>query len=272
VIEYIWGTIFLFEGFFAITQLLPTYRHHLLVQKGIGPFFFLTCISQCIWQILLGYELLFAASIAVIGLFLSLLTIMIRQYNTINDEEKRRIVLMNTGEKIDPDNTTMVVVDYSARSPSLAYWLLRFPFALHAGWVTTSVPVVVAMAVVQLGWKTEYELWISCVSLPLIFGCCLGLLLREELGLPSYVFSIACAYNFAGIAWALFAPSNLLLDRHDDASITLMKNLSGFCAICILVVMISRCAVLIMRDQCNKLRKKDEVEVIDGIEYPYVKA
>jgi len=64
----------------------------------------------------------------------------------------------------------------------------------------------------------------------------------------------------------------LLLDRHDDASITLMKNLSGFCSICILVVMISRSAVLIMRDQCKKLRKKDEVEVINGIEYPYVKA
>lgn len=265
--EYIWGAIFLFEGFFAVTQLLPAYRKHPLVQSGIGPFFFLACLAQSVWQIFLGYEIFLAASAAVFGLLLSLLSTLMRQYNTINEEEKKRIVMINAGET-DPETA----VNFTARSPTLSYWLLRFPFALHAGWVTNSLPLVVAMAVVQLGWSAEYELWISCISVPLIFGCCLGLLLREELGLPSYVFPLACAYNFAGVAWQLYAPSTLLLERHEDASITLMKNLSGFCAACILVVMASRSVALIMRDQWKKFQKKDEVEEIDGVEYPYIKA
>ena len=96
--------------------------------------------------------------------------------------------------------------------------------------------------------------------------------MQEELGLSSYIFPGACAYNFAGVAWQLFAPSTLLLERHKDASITLMKNLSGFCAACILVVMSSCCAALIMRDLCKKLWNKDAVEGIDGVENPYIKA
>jgi hypothetical protein len=264
---YIWALIFLSEGFFAVTQLLPLYRAHPLVQRGIGPIFFLACVAQTAWQIFFGFELLLAASVAIFGLFLSLLAILMRQYTVINDEQHKRITSIEAGEVVADK-----AADFTARPSTLSYWLLRFAFALHAGWVTTSAPAVLAMATVQLGLDAEYELWISCVSVPLIFGCCLGLLLREEIGMPSYVFPGACAYAFAGIAWALYAPSNVILGRHDEASITLMKNLSGFCGMCILVVMFSRIVAIFIRDQCKKIMKKDDAEEIDGAEHPYVKA
>jgi hypothetical protein len=269
---YIWALIFLSEGFFAVAQLLPIYRQHPLVQKGIGPVFFLACIAQTAWQIFFGFELLLAASVAIFALFLSLLGILMRQYAVINDEQDKMIALVDPVQ-IAADKA----VDFTARPPTLSYWLLRFAFALHAGWVTTSTPVVLAMATVQLGLDAEYELWISCVSVPLIFGCCLGLLLREESGMPSYVFPGACAYAFAGIAWALYAPSTVILARHDEASITLMKNLSGFCGMCILAVMCSRIIAIFIRDVCieckkgKKVTNKDDAEDIDGADNPYVK-
>jgi len=265
--RYIWALIFLSEGFFAVAQLMPVYRHHPLVQRGIGSIFFLACLAQTVWQILVGYELMLAASFAVLSLFLALSTILMRQCTVINDEDHKRIALINAGEVAENE-----AMDFTARPPTLSYFLMRFPFALHAGWVTTCTPVVIAMAMVQLGLDKEYEVWVSCISIPLIFGCCLGLLLREEKGVPSYVFSGACAYAFAGIFWELYAPSTMILGRHDEATITLMKNLSGFCAVCILIVMVSRCVALFLRDQCKKLTKKDETEEIDGVEYAYAKA
>ena len=264
---YIWALIFLFEGFFAVAQLLPAYRRHPLVQRGVGPLFIVACVTQTIWQIFFGYELLLAAATSLFALMVSLLLILSRQYSVIHDEERKRIALIDSGEISEEE-----AVDLTARPPTLSYWLLRFSFALHAGWVTTSTPCLVAMAMMQMGMDVEYELWISCISVPLIFGCCLGLLLREELGMPSYVFPGACAYSFAGIAWELYAPSTVILGKHDEASITLMKNLSGFCGACLLVVMFSRIVALFLRDQCKKLLKKEEVEEIDGAEYPYVKA
>jgi len=263
---YIWALIFLSEGFFAVAQLLPIYRQHPLVQKGIGPLFFLACMAQTAWQIFFGFELLLAATVAIFALFLSLLGILIRQYAVVNDEQHKMIASIDAGQIAANE-----AVNFTARPPTLSYWLLRFAFALHAGWVTTSTPVVLAMATVQLGLDAEYELWISCVSVPLIFGCCLGLLLREEIGMPSYVFPGACAYAFAGIAWALYAPSAVILARHDEASISLMKNLSGFCGMCILVVMFSRIIAIFIRDQCKKLTNKEDAEEIDGADNPYVK-
>lgn len=265
--RYIWALIFLFEGFFAVAQLLPAYRRHPLVQGGVGPLFIVACVMQTIWQIFFGYELLLAAAMSLFALTVSLLLILGRQYSVIHDEERKRIASIDSGEISEEES-----MDLTARPPTLSYWLLRFSFALHAGWVTTSTPCLVAMAMMQMGMDVEYELWISCISVPLIFGCCLGLLLREELGVPSYVFPGACAYAFAGIAWELYAPSTVILGKHDEASITLMKNLSGFCGACLLVVMLSRIVALFLRDLCKKLLRKEDVEEIDGAEYPYVKA
>ena len=116
------------------------------------------------------------------------------------------------------------------------------------------------------------EMWTSVISLPLLFGCCMGLLLREESGAPVYVFPGTVAYACIGIAWELVAPSDAILTRHDEASVSLMKNLSGFCGACLLVVMVSRFIALLVRDQCQKRMNKPEAVEIDGEEYNYVQA
>ena len=96
--------------------------------------------------------------------------------------------------------------------------------------------------------------------------------MREDAGAPAYVFPGVVAYACAGICWELQAPSDLILGRHDEASINLLRNLSGFCGSCLVMVMISRFFALLIRDQCVKRNKKDETVEIDGEHYAYVQA
>ncbi len=185
------------------------------------------------------------------------------------DEMERIQTLVAAGE-IDTEED--VAQDIAARPPRLAYWLLRFPFAAHAGWIFPATPLMLCVLLVQLDLEPDYELWVGVISLPLLFGCCMGLLLREEPGAPSYVVPGVVAYACAGISWELYAPSNAILTRHDEASISLMKNLTGFCAACLMVVIASRFIALFVRDQCMKRKNKGETVEIDGVVYPYLKA
>ena len=185
------------------------------------------------------------------------------------DEIERIQTLIATGEI---DTEADVAEDFTARPPRPAYWLLRFPFATHAGWIAPATPLMLCVLFVQLDLEPNYELWVGVISLPLLFGCCMGLLLREEPGAPSYAFPGVVAYACAGISWELYAPSNAILTRHDEASISLMKNLTGFCAACLMVVIVSRFFALCLRDQCMKRKNKGETVEIDGVVYPYLKA
>lgn len=254
-----------------MSQLLPKFRNHILVQEGIGFTFVLACAAQTTWAVTFGYELMMAAFLAMVALFLFLLTLLRRQWTIVANEVEKLQTLIATGE-IDTEEKDVAEEDVTARPPRLTYWLLRFPFAAHAAWIAPATPLMLCVLLVQLDLDPNYELWVGVISLPLLFGCCMGLLLREEPGAPSYVFPGVVAYACAGISWELYAPSNTILSRHDEASITLMKNLTGFCAACLMVVIVSRCMALFVRDQCMKRKNKGETVEIDGVEYPYLKA
>jgi len=264
----IWAAIFLFQGFFVVAQLLPKYRGHPLVQRGVGPVYFFACLAQTAWTITFGYQIMEAAFVSMVVLFLTLLYLLNRQWKVVAEEEKKTRTAIRLGETTEEE----AVEDLTARPPRLSYWLLRFPFAIHSGWIAVATPLMFSVLLVYLNVDPTYELWAATISLPLLFGGCMGLLLKEESGAPSYAFPAVVAYACLGICWELQAPSYGILARHDEATINLMKNLSGFCAVCLLVVMISRFFALLMRDQCMKWKKKEDVLEIDGVEYPYVQA
>lgn len=268
---YVWAAIFIFQGLFAVAQLLPKYREQPLVQKGLGSVYFLACAAQTAWAITFGYQMMIAAFVAMVALCVALLAILKRQWDLITNEEKKTNTAISMGETIEEE----LMEDNTARPPRVSYWLLRFPFALHAGWIASATPVMLSVVLVWREVDPKYELWVAVVSIPLLFGACMGLLLREDSGAPAYVFPGTVAYACTGICWELQAPSNTILARHDEASVNLMKNLSGFCGACLVVVMFSRFVALTVRDQCVRMKenKKDgNVLEIDGEEYPYVKA
>lgn len=265
---YIWATIFIFQGFFAVAQLLPKFRGEPLVQKGVGYVYFLACSAQTAWTITFGYEMMTAALVAIVVLLMTLLTILNRQWKVVIEEKRKSATSATLGETAVEE----LKYDSTASPPRLPYWLLRFPFAVYAGWIAPVTPLMLSVLLVERGVDPAIEIWVAVISIPLLFGGCMGLLLREEPGAPSYVFPGVVAYACAGICWELQAPSNMILGRHDEASINLTKNLSGFCGVCLVVVMITRFIALTMRNQCMKMRAENDNLEIDGEEYPYVKA
>ena len=214
-----------------------------------------------------GYEVFVSALCAMVALLVALLAFLKRQRHVVAAEEKKANTCMSLGETEGEERK----LDTAAKFPRPAYWVLRFPFGLHGGWIAPATPLMLCVLLVAKEVDPKYEMWTAVISLPLLFGCCMGLLLREDAGAPAYVFPGAVAYACVGICWELQGPSNVVLARHDEASINLMKNLSGFCGACLFVVMASRCVALFLRDQCLKRRKSREEEedttVVDGVEY-----
>jgi len=265
---YIWAIIYLLEGLFAVAQLLPKYREHPLVQDGVGSVFFLACALQMAWTITFGFQLMIPACICMFALLISLLVIMNRLWAVVQREIKKKSINIRLVETTVEEREE----DLAAQPPSFSYWLLRFPFAIHAGWIAVATPLMLSVVLVKEGVDPIHEMWMDVISLPLLFGGCMGLLLREEDGAPVYAFPGVVAYGCFGICWELHAPSYSILARHDETSISLMKNLSGFCGACLLIVMVSRFLALLLRDLCIKLNTKKETLEIDGVEYPYVRA
>jgi hypothetical protein len=99
----IWGIIFTAEGIFAVTQMVPKYRDHPMVQDGVKIWYFVSCLVQSGWTIAFGYEVIILSLIFMVSILLSLYMILVSQNNVESDG--------TVGE----------------------YWLFRFPFAIHCG-------------------------------------------------------------------------------------------------------------------------------------------
>ena len=101
----------------------------------------------------------------------------------VNEEIKRSSTLLQLGER---DEEAARAVDAVAEPPRPACCLLRFPFALHGGWIAALSPCLLNVIFVEREFDAMHELWAAVLALPLVFGCCMGLLLREDPGSPSY--------------------------------------------------------------------------------------
>lgn len=268
---YIWSVIFLSQAFFAIAQLfIPRYRNHALVQRGVGVWYILACVSQAAWIVAFGYEYMVLAFVSMVSLLLCLLTILGRQWKFIDEIEKT----MEGDEWLLANNAVNVLDEDQKRdmglAPSFGYLLLRFPFAIHAGWIAPATPLMLSVVMVSYGADPQVELWTAVIGVAVLFGMSMGLLLRQERGAPSYSFSAVVAYAFAGIAWELNAPSSDdILERFTESEISLTKNVAGFCCAMLLVTIVSRFFAICMRDHCCYKSKKYDDEDEDVI---YVEA
>ena len=74
-----------------------------MVQDGIKYYWILACIAQVGWTFAFAYEIIWLSLIFMIAIWIALMTLLYSQYYTKSD------------------------------STSYEFWLLRFPFAIHAG-------------------------------------------------------------------------------------------------------------------------------------------
>jgi len=102
--------ILLFQGTFAIAQMMPSFRNSDLVQRGVGCWYI--SASVCQLCLVLGYANIFNAlfSTFFMGAFLVILLQIVKR------------------------QTDVSALDGNAQTVE-AFWLLKFPFLLQTGWV-----------------------------------------------------------------------------------------------------------------------------------------
>ena len=104
---WLWLPILVFEAIFAIAQLFPDFRARPIIQDGTGFFFFYTCLIQTAWTLFFAFRLFILSFIAVVAALLSLASLLASQhYSQVRGRKSRS-----------------------------EYWLFKFPFYLHCGWL-----------------------------------------------------------------------------------------------------------------------------------------
>jgi hypothetical protein len=223
-------------------------------------------MAQTAWTISFGYEFMVTAFVSMVAILLCLMTILNRQWSIVDEHERKREsdpwLLANNAVNVFEEEKK----DTLASPPSVAYWLLRFPFAVHAGWIAPATPLMLSVVFVSYKVDTQVELWTAVLGLAILFGLSMGLLLRQDTGAPSYVFPAVVAYACCGVAWELYAPSDAILSRFQEGEISMVKNVAGFCGAMLLVTIVSRFFAILMRDHCCPRKYEDEDEDVIYVE------
>ena len=155
----IWGIIFIMQLIFAIVQLLPSFRASPLVAKGIGYTYVYVCISQIAWTLSFSFEIIWLSFLFMLAILYFLLTI-------VNDEYK---------------------VSLEEKTTIRDYWLLKFPFASHSGWILAATMVNLSVVLVAYGVDTTAQYYVAIATLVFLVSVsffCLGFPTRPEYCIP----------------------------------------------------------------------------------------
>ena len=106
---YLWAPILVLEGVFTLMQLFPHYRSRPVIQDGTAFFFFYTFLIQTAWTFFFSFQLFVFSFVAVVGALISLVSLLASQHMSLATVR---------------------------RKSRLEYFLFRFPFYLHTGWMT----------------------------------------------------------------------------------------------------------------------------------------
>lgn len=160
----IWAVIFVFQAIFAIVQLLKRFRAHPMVQQGVSYWYCGVSLAQVGWTISFTYEVIPLSLVFMLLILFSLYGLLYSQYYT-----------ESTGKLVE-------------------FWLLRFPFAIHAGWITAASALNVSVVAVWKAAPADIQLAIGIVSLAVLHAISVWMLFNLKKG-PNY--TIACVLSWA---------------------------------------------------------------------------
>jgi hypothetical protein len=133
----IWGPIFIWEGIFAVCQMLPTLRGNALVQR-ITIWWSVACAFQVLWSVVFAQEAIMLALLCMLGILGSLLGL----------------------------NWT---ADVGESMTAKEFCLLRAPFSLHLGWIVAASAVNASVLADAERAKPATLLTLAIVSLGAVF-------------------------------------------------------------------------------------------------------
>jgi len=177
----IWGLIFLGEGIFAATQMMPSYRNSKLVE-AVTPGVVLAFASQSMWNFAFAQELIPFSLVCMYGILLGLLLVAAR-------------------------------ADGMATS-WLEYGLIRSPLSLHLGWVIAASALNTNVLFDYWRSPPEQMLGVAVASIGVL--CVLAAVFAFATKSPEPTVCFVAAWAFSGIAAELADRSGLdNPDRHN---------------------------------------------------------
>jgi hypothetical protein len=131
----IWGIIFVSELIWTLYQLTPAYRDSPLVREGVSWYFIGVCAAQIAWTLTFSFEFTSLSLVAMLSILYCLLMIVTAQY------------------KLDGNVS------------SQDYWVLKFPFSIHAAWIVAASLVNMNVVLVKLQVNANVQYIAALMSL-----------------------------------------------------------------------------------------------------------
>jgi hypothetical protein len=183
----IWIFIFMFQLIFTVAQVLPKFRSTPMVQDGVGYWYCLVAAMQIGWTFSFTYEIIPLSLAFMLALYASLMTLLYSQYQAKSD------------------NTLW------------EFWLTRFPFSLHGGWITAASALNVNVQLVASSAPSDIQLAVSIVSLAVLHAISVWVLFH--ITRPNWTIACVLSWAFGYIYHELGTPNDLILNTFGTETI-----------------------------------------------------
>jgi hypothetical protein len=218
----IWAVIFLAQGAWAVLQLLPKFRSHPMVQDGASYWYLSVAVMQIGWTFAFAYEVIPLSLAFMLLILLSLYGMLYSQYYATSD------------------------------GSLLEFWVLRFPFAVHAGWITAASALNINVQVVSMDEPAYVQLAVAIVSLAVLHAVSVWVLFF--ISRPNWTIACVLTWAFGWIYNELNINSDRIADTFSADTIVGVKYAALAVAIIIPSQMVVRLALLI-RPSYNPYKK-----------------
>ena len=182
----IWAIIFISQFIFVVVQLLPAFRATPMVAKAIGYDYVSVCISQIGWTLAFTFEIIWLSLLFMLSILYFLLS-------TVNDQYKLSAV-----EKT------------SLRD----YVLLKFPFAIHCGWIVAATMVNISAVLVaqNVGATIQYYVALGTFAVLLLVAVfCLSFPTRPEFVIPAVLAWASVSFYYSRLYLTSTQKTNAIL-------------------------------------------------------------
>jgi|Transcript_31693 hypothetical protein len=234
----IWAVIFLSQGIFSVAQMLPRFRARTMLLDGASYWYPAVCVFQIGWTFSFAFEVIPLSLVFMLLILASLYGILYSQYYTESD-----------GSKI------------------VEFWLLRFPFAIHAGWISAASALNTSVVAVWTQAPADAQLALGIVSLAVLHAVSVWVLfnLKKE---PNY--TIACVLSWANgwIYSELQEPKDLVISTFSADSINGVANAAFAVSFIILTQIVVRFGMEVFeRLRGEKMATEEQVDAAHRSEH-----
>jgi len=146
----------------------------------------------------------------------------------------------------------------------LEFWVLRFPFAVHAGWITAASALNVNVQVVSMNQPADIQLAVAIVSLAVLHAISVWVLFN--IPRPNWTIAFVLSWAFGWIYSELGSPNELITSTFNEDTINGVKYAAVAVTVVILTQVVLRVGLLIRPswNPYNQVADEEETAMFAG--------